>query len=564
MAKSATAENQQDLLITSSVRKKRKVDAQENSGDTCGKQPCHEGANKVVRTSVMSKRALENAAGGPPCPPLQTTSKVAVGHLTPSAGEIPSVTGDHLGTGNQDSPMRPPGVSYCHKGEDTQPWRAPTPAVLDPPAEPDLGYVSTRSRTRSPTPGHRPHGRQAQGNAVTSKEQLEEDLFSPTRGRSSLERDGTPRMREHSRTPTRHGEGLHGGNPSSGIAHAAAEPYARQRKPLAAVPVPGLGHDPSSGRAQRIPHGPPKRVEGTGGSVPAARIGAGRQHGSMSAASGSVSDGESDTVIDEQTLSVPSRSVGDVEVESEGSEDGDGRPVQADEVELEYIDFDPYSFIKSLPPLEQVVPQWRKTLLPRQTRRNRRKTLVLDLDETLVHSTLDSEDVPDFTFPVNFNNREHVVSVKQRPHLHTFLERVADLFEVVVFTASQKIYAEQLLNILDPERRLIRHRVFRDSCVLVDGNYLKDLTVLGRELAHTVIVDNSPQAFGFQLENGIPIESWYDDDEDAELLRLLPFLESLVNVDDVRPLVKETYKLHHRVQQAPDPPPVSFCGVGGA
>jgi CTD small phosphatase-like protein 2 len=80
---------------------------------------------------------------------------------------------------------------------------------------------------------------------------------------------------------------------------------------------------------------------------------------------------------------------------------------------------------------------------------------VLDLDETLVHSTLDSEEMPDFTFPVNFNNREHVVSVKQRPHLRTFLERVATLFEVVVFTASQKIYAEQLLNILDPERQVI-------------------------------------------------------------------------------------------------------------
>lgn len=64
------------------------------------------------------------------------------------------------------------------------------------------------------------------------------------------------------------------------------------------------------------------------------------------------------------------------------------------------------------------------------------------------------------------------------------------------------------------------------------------------------------QAFGFQLENGIPIESWYDDKEDAELLRLLPFLESLVPVDDVRPLVKETYQLHQKVLQAPDPPPL--------
>ena len=53
------------------------------------------------------------------------------------------------------------------------------------------------------------------------------------------------------------------------------------------------------------------------------------------------------------------------------------------------------------------------------------------------------------------------------------MARVAAVFEVVVFTASQKVYAEKLLNVIDPKRNLIKHRVYRDSCVVVDGNYLK-------------------------------------------------------------------------------------------
>lgn len=113
--------------------------------------------------------------------------------------------------------------------------------------------------------------------------------------------------------------------------------------------------------------------------------------------------------------------------------------------------------------------------------------------ETLVHSTLEHCDDADFTFPVFFNMKEHTVYVKQRPHLQTFLERVSEMFEIVVFTASQSIYAKQLLDILDPDGKVISRRAYRESCIFCDGSYTKDLTVLGVDLAKVVIIDNSPQ-----------------------------------------------------------------------
>ncbi|CAA6661304.1 unnamed protein product [Spirodela intermedia] len=203
--------------------------------------------------------------------------------------------------------------------------------------------------------------------------------------------------------------------------------------------------------------------------------------------------------------------------------------------------FDPQLFLNNLPDVSEAVSSIWAMLLPKETRKRKTVTLVLDLDETLVHSTLEHCADADFTFPVFFNMKEHTVYVRRRPYLHEFLERVAQMFKIVIFTASQSIYAEQLLDMLDPDKRIISQRVYRESCIFSDGSYTKDLTILGVDLAKVVIIDNSPQVFRLQVNNGIPIESWFDDPSDCALISLLPFLETLVDVDDVRPIISERF-----------------------
>ncbi|KAI5967328.1 hypothetical protein CANMA_003148 [Candida margitis] len=169
-----------------------------------------------------------------------------------------------------------------------------------------------------------------------------------------------------------------------------------------------------------------------------------------------------------------------------------------------------------------------------------KKCLVLDLDETLVHSSFKYLRSADFVIPVEIDGQVHHVYVIKRPGVDEFLEKVGELYEVVVFTASVAKYGDPLLNKLDMSKS-VYHRLYRDSCYNYQGNFIKNLSQLGRKLEDTIIIDNSPQSYLFHPANAVPISSWFSDTHDNELLDLLPFLEDLSkpNVDDVE-LVLDT------------------------
>lgn len=173
-------------------------------------------------------------------------------------------------------------------------------------------------------------------------------------------------------------------------------------------------------------------------------------------------------------------------------------------------------------------------VLPPQTKRSKGKIcLVLDLDETLVHSSFKPVDNPDFIIPVEIEGIVHNVYVLKRPGVDEFMRDILPLYEVVIYTASLSKYANPLLDQLDIHN-VIDHRLFRESCTLYEGNYVKDLSLLGRKLPRTIIIDNSPMSYLFHPENAIGCASFVDDMADRELYYCLSFLKKIKDSKNVR------------------------------
>ena len=177
-------------------------------------------------------------------------------------------------------------------------------------------------------------------------------------------------------------------------------------------------------------------------------------------------------------------------------------------------------------------------LLPNKT--DNRKTLVLDLDETLIHSAFEPF-IPrdDITLTMKMKDNDIIIHVLKRPYLDEFLNIVTQKYEVVIFTASISDYANPLLDQLDPMKK-ISHRLFREHCTKADnGLFIKDLNRLGRDLKNVIIIDNNPVSFIANKANGLPILTWHSIQSDNELIKLIPLLTYLSNVDDIRPIINK-------------------------
>jgi len=188
--------------------------------------------------------------------------------------------------------------------------------------------------------------------------------------------------------------------------------------------------------------------------------------------------------------------------------------------EISYLFLLYYTNFKTLLEKNKVKPPY----LPPLDTKKYKYSLILDLDETLVH----------------YIEEENRAYVQVRPYADFFLNEMAKYFELVIFTAAAEDYADIVLNELD-KNKVINYKLYRKHTEQINGVFIKDLSKLGRDLSKILIVDNNKDNFSLQPENGLHICSFIGDQNDDELYNLSSDLMKIVECkkNDIRPVIKE-------------------------
>ena len=188
---------------------------------------------------------------------------------------------------------------------------------------------------------------------------------------------------------------------------------------------------------------------------------------------------------------------------------------------------------------------------------SKKKILLLDLDETLIHADFNNEYVNNTTIKydkiISFEDENEIISVGIfiRNGLNIFLKELSKDFTIGIFTASYKNYADAIIDYIDPNKNYIKFRLYRDNCIQFNNISIKDLRILkGIDLKNVVLVDNSMYSFANQLNNGILINSFYFDKNDVDLFSVMNYLKCYVNnADDIREVNKEFFSFEEFLKQ---------------
>ena len=161
-------------------------------------------------------------------------------------------------------------------------------------------------------------------------------------------------------------------------------------------------------------------------------------------------------------------------------------------------------------------------------------TLVLDLDETLVHYIEEKD--------------RHYVQV--RPFAEYFISEMGKYFELVIFTSAEEEYANIVLEEID-KYKVITHKLYRRHVEYNDGLCLKDLDKIGRDIKRVCIIDNDKNNFKLHVENGIEIKEFLGEQDDNELDLLGDLLMSIIesNADDIRPIIKDIKNKMNKINE---------------
>lgn len=173
--------------------------------------------------------------------------------------------------------------------------------------------------------------------------------------------------------------------------------------------------------------------------------------------------------------------------------------------------------------------------LTKKRESNKRYTLILDLDETIIYYPDDKISVFDFEM------KNHI---KIRPFSTEFLNQLSVYYEIIIFTAASQHYADEILDFLDP-KGIIDFRFYRQHLSEHQGKLVKDISKIGRDLGEMVILDNTPENFVLQENNGVFVKSWRGEMGDRCLLWLSSIFVNIAKsgVEDVREVLVELKNL---------------------